>query len=119
MAVHRTASAGTFRIAVDGDTIIATGIHRFWKAGKGWAMARDLKTGDRLRMPGGMVEVRSVESDKNQTVYNLDVAENRDFFVGRHGVLVHDSNFVRPVSDPFDVPAEVVVAIATATQSAR
>ena len=33
--------------------------------------------------------------DKNQTVYNLDVAENRDFFVGQQGVLVHDSNFVK------------------------
>ena len=87
MAVHRTKTAATFRIAVDGETIVATGIHRFWKAGKGWTMARDLKAGDRLRMPGSVVEVRSVENDKNQTVYNLDVAENGDFFVGRQGVL--------------------------------
>ena len=37
-----------------GETIVATGIHRFWKAGKGWTMARDLKAGDRLRMIGGV-----------------------------------------------------------------
>ena len=28
-----------------------------------------------------------MENDKNQIVYNLDVAENGDFFVGRQGVL--------------------------------
>ena len=45
VAVHRNRPAATFRIAIDGETIVATGIHRFWKAGKGWTMARDLKTG--------------------------------------------------------------------------
>ena len=103
MAVHRTKAAATIGVVVDGETIVATGIHRFWKAGKGWTMARDLKAGDRLRMPGSLVEVRTVENDKHQTVYNLDVAENGDFFVGRQGVLVHDSNFVKPVSEPFDL----------------
>ena len=32
-----------------GESIAATGIHRFWKAGNGWTMARDLKPGDRIR----------------------------------------------------------------------
>ena len=32
MAVHRTKTAATIRIVVDGETIAATGIHRFWKA---------------------------------------------------------------------------------------
>ncbi len=118
MAVHRTASASTFRIDLEGDIINATGIHRFWKAGKGWTMARDLKTGDRLRMPGGLVEVRMVESGNQQTVYNLDIADNHDFFVGRQGVLVHDSNFVKPVSDPFDTPAEIAVVTPSAATRA-
>ena len=65
-------------------------------------MARDLKAGDRLRMIGSVVEVKSVDKDKSQTVYNLDVAENRDFFVGSQGLLVHDSNFVKPELEPFD-----------------
>ena len=46
--------APTLRIAVGGEAIVATGIHRFWKAGKGWTMARELKAGDRLRMVGGV-----------------------------------------------------------------
>ena len=96
----------TFRIPIGGETIVATGIHRFWKAGKGWTMARDLKPGDRLRIVGGATEVRSIETDATQPVYNLDVAENRDFFVGNKGLLVHDFSFVQPVWEPFDRPDE-------------
>ena len=48
-------------------------------------MARELKAGDRLRMLGGVVEIESIETDKTQPVYNLDVAQNRDFFVGTRG----------------------------------
>jgi hypothetical protein len=94
--------AQTFRIVIDGETIVATGIHRFWKAGEGWIMARDLKAGDRLRKVDGVATVQSIEPDATQNVYNLNVAENRAFFVGKTGVLVHDVNFVQPVSDPFD-----------------
>jgi Pretoxin HINT domain len=102
MVVHRNQNAATVRIGVAAETIVATGIHRFWKAGKGWTMARDLKVGDRLRVLGSVVEVDSVVKDKPQTVYNLDVALNRDFFVGSQGLLVHDSNFVKPELEPFD-----------------
>jgi hypothetical protein len=102
MVIHRTKSAATIRLKLDDESIAATGIHRFWKAGEGWTLARDLKPGDRVRMVGGTVLVRSVEPDKNQPVFNLDIAENRDFFVGTKGLLVHDSNFVRPVAVPFD-----------------
>ena len=41
-------------------------------------------------------------TDKIQPVYNLDVAENRDFMVGTQGLLVHDFSFVQPVLAPFD-----------------
>ena len=41
-------------------------------------------------------------ADKTQPVYNLDVAHNRDFFVGTKGLLVHDFSFVQPVLEPFD-----------------
>ncbi len=86
VAVHLNRPSPTFRIAIDGETIVATGIHRFWKAGKGWTMARDLKPGDVLiRVIGGVAPVKSIEPDATQPVYNLDVAESRDFFVGNQG----------------------------------
>jgi hypothetical protein len=107
VAIHRSKPTATMRVAVDGETIIATGIHRMWQAGKGWTMARDLKAGDRLRTLGGVTTVRSVETGETQPVYNLDVAENRDFLVGSNGVLVHDFSFVQPVLAPFDRQLEL------------
>ena len=108
VAIHRNPPAATLRIAIPGEMIVATGIHRFWKAGKGWTMARELKPGDRLRMVGGTVEIESIETDKTQPVYNLDVAENRDFFVGGNGLLVHDNSFVQPVLEPCDRQTDLV-----------
>ena len=107
VAIHRNQPAATSRIKIGKESIVATGIHRFWKAGKGWTMARDLKPGDRLRMVGGTVQINSIEADKTQPVYNLDVAENRDFFVGKKGLLVHDFSFVQPVAEPFDRQPEL------------
>ncbi len=107
VTVHRNRPSPTLRMAVDGETIVATGIHRFWKAGQGWIMARDLKPGDRLRVVGATAEVRSIEPDADQPVYNLDVAEDRDFFVGARGLLVHDFSFVQPVLSPFDREPEL------------
>jgi tetratricopeptide (TPR) repeat protein len=107
LVAHRNSPAATLRITAGGESIIATGIHRFWKAGTGWTMARELKAGDRLRMVGGVVEIESIEAGQTQPVYNLDVAQNRDFFVGTKGLLVHDFSFVQPVVEPFDRPAEV------------
>jgi hypothetical protein len=108
MATHCNEPTATLRIAIDGESIVATGIHRFWKAGKGWTMARELEAGDRLRMVGGAVAIAAIHADKTQTVYNLDVAENRDFFVGTKGLLVHDFSFVQPVLEPFDRQPELV-----------
>jgi Pretoxin HINT domain len=102
LATHINGPADTARITVDGETIVATGIHRFWKAATGWTMARDLKPGDPLRMIGGIVTIQSIEPGARQKVFNLTVAENNDFMVGKAGVLVHDFGFVQPVSEPFD-----------------
>ena len=102
LATHRNGPSATLRLTLNGETIVATGIHRFWKAGKGWTMARDLKAGDRLRMIGAIASIQSIEPDATQIVYNLNVGENRDFLVGNSGLLVHDYSAVLPVTSPFD-----------------
>ena len=61
-------------------------------------------------MVGGTVPIESVETDKTQPVFNLNVAENRDFFVGKTGLLVHDFSFVQPVVYPFDRQPELGLA---------
>ena len=102
LATHRNGPSKTLRIAIGNESIVATGIHRFWIAGRGWTMARDLKAGDSLRMIGGTATVESVAPDETQLVYNLTVAADGDFLVGNAGLLVHDYGFVLPVAEPFD-----------------
>ena len=71
-------------------------------------MARDLKPGDLIRVIGSVARVQSIAPDAVQPVYNLDVAESRDFFVGIRAFLVHDFSFVQPVMSPFDRPSLVI-----------
>jgi tetratricopeptide (TPR) repeat protein len=107
LVIHRNEPTATLRIALGDETIVATPIHRFWKPGKGWTMARELKAGDPLRMVGGVIKIQSIEPGETQPVYNLDVAVSRNFFVGNTGLLVHDFSFVQPVTEPFDRPADL------------
>ncbi|MGP0064670.1 MAG: polymorphic toxin-type HINT domain-containing protein [Isosphaeraceae bacterium] len=104
VAVHHNPPNETLRIRLSGESIVATGIHRFWKAGDGWIMARDLKAGDFVRIVGGTARIVRVEPDAVQPVYNLNVASNRDFFVANPGLLVHDFGMVEAVPEPFDAP---------------
>ena len=62
MVVHHNAPAETIRVALDnGETITASTYHRCWQVGKGWAMAKQLRTGDILRTLGGIASVVSLE----------------------------------------------------------
>ena len=63
VATHKNEPSPTLRLKLGDETIVATGIHRFWKAGKGWTMARDLKAGDRISVVGGVTEIQLIEAD--------------------------------------------------------
>ena len=102
VAVYHNPPNATLRIELDDDAIVATGIHRFWKAGRGWVMARELRAGDRLRTLGGVSTVKSVADESVQPVYNLQVAEGESFFVGKIGTLAHDNSLIDPTPNPFD-----------------
>lgn len=104
LVVHRNPPSKTFRIVLGNETIVSSEFHRFWKAGQGWVMARDLKTGDVVRTLGGLVPVGAIDEEKVQPVFNLDVAEDADFFVGRQGALVHDNTLPDLRLPPFDAP---------------
>jgi hypothetical protein len=102
LVVHHNPPSKTFLIKVAGETIVSSPFHRFWKAGRGWVMARDLKPGDTFRLLDGLAAVESVESGPVQPVFNLDIAEDHDFFVGAGGVLVHDNTLPSLRLAPFD-----------------
>jgi hypothetical protein len=110
LAVHRNRPAPTVRISAGGESIVATDLERFWKPGRGWTMARDLDVGDRLRIVGGVIEVASIAHVPSQSVYNVEVAEHGDLFVGAKGILAHDFGFVPAVPEPFDRCSEVTEA---------
>jgi hypothetical protein len=112
VAIYHNPPKPTLRIDLGGEAIVATSIHRFWKAGQGWAMARDLKPGDAIRRLGGTAQVVSVSEETVQPVFNLDVAQSRSFFVGASGALVHDNSLVDPVLHPFDASKAVAAACA-------
>ena len=78
------------RLRIGGEAIVATGIHRFWRAGKGWTVARDLKVGDHLRMVGGMVSVNSIEPGDTQPVKQPRRRRHPRFLCGKNGLLAHD-----------------------------
>lgn len=111
LLTHASPPAATLKLRLGGEELTATGIHRFWRPGKGWTMARDLKAGDLVRTVGGVRTVEAVEPGATQVVFNLDVAENLDFFVGRAGFLVHDFSIVRDPGRPFDAPEVEAVAV--------
>jgi hypothetical protein len=118
LVVHHNPPSRTFRIALGDETIVSSEFHRFWKAGKGWVMARDLKPGDTLRTLGGLAAVSAVDPGGVQPVFNLDVAEDADFFVGRGGALVHDNTLPDLRLAPFDVPPSLATASAPGSISA-
>ena len=102
LTVHRNPPSPTFRITLKGEPIVSSPFHRFWVAGQGWVMARDLKPGDPIRTLGGVAPVESIEADAVQPVYNLDVADDADFFAGPSAALVHDNTLPDPRLAPFD-----------------
>ena len=111
VAVRHNPPSPTLRLTLGSESVVATPIHRFWKAGTGWVMARDLKPGDAVRAIGGVVKVVATEPDAVQPVYNLEVAEGRSYFVGERGALVHDYSPPLPVTGAFDaVPRTVDLA---------
>jgi hypothetical protein len=106
--VHHNPPAPTVKLTLEGGEVLVPSVyHRFWLAGKGWAMARDLKAGDILRARTGRVTVVSAEPGAVVPVYNLSVAYDRTYFVGRRDYLVHDNSLPEPGAiKPFDaVPA--------------
>ncbi len=120
VAIYHNPPQTADRITSDsGDAIVVTGIHWLWKAGEGWRMARELKPGDVLRTLGGVATVKSIESDRNQPVYNLRVADGESYFVGTSGVLAHDNSTINPVPEPFDAVAPPTEAAASSRATPR
>jgi hypothetical protein len=101
--VHHNPPGRTLRVSLSGgESVVCSVYHRFWRAHRGWAMARELEPGDVLRSLGGLARVAKVEPDTAQPLYNLDVAGTRTFFAGANDLLVHDNTLPDHHLRPFD-----------------
>jgi len=84
------------RVRAGGEEIVTTPGHPFWVSGRGWRMAKQLQTGDRVHTLGGALPIDSVETlTKEEPVHNLVVDDFNTYFVGQTGLLVHDSVYRR------------------------
>ncbi len=98
--IHHNPPYKIMRITLSNRDVLATiGYHRVWRAGRGWAQARELERGDRLRTLDGVVTVVAIEKGEEAPVFNLDVAEDHTYFVGEKATLVHD-NTLPPIIPP-------------------
>ena len=113
LRTHHNPPSETLTVRLDdGEAVIASLFHRFWRVGRGWAQARDLKPGDRIRTVGSVATIASVEPGATMPVYNLDVADDHTFFVGAAGYLVHDNGVPDFRARPFDAadPPEAIAS---------
>jgi hypothetical protein len=89
----------TVNLTVNDETITATLGHRFWINGRGWEMARLLKSDMPLHSLDGRVELSAAEPCKpgeEIEAYNLGVDEFHTYVVGKSRLLVHDNSCPRP-----------------------
>ena len=90
-----TAKKDMVKVTVNGEVIESTSKHEYYVIGKGWTEAFKLEEGDiLLNSENEEVLVKNVEliiSDGNEvTVYNMEVADNHNYFVGQEMILVHN-----------------------------
>jgi len=116
LVVHHNPPSKTYQIKLGEETIVSSYFHRFWKAGSGWVMARDLKLGDPIRTLNGTVKVTAIEDGKVVPVFNVDVADDADFFVGELGALAHDNTLPNLRQTPFDAVTTLSDAAATSSR---
>ncbi|MDR3637558.1 MAG: polymorphic toxin-type HINT domain-containing protein, partial [Isosphaeraceae bacterium] len=116
LVVYHNSPGRTLRVALDtGETIVPSIYHRFWRAGQGWAQARELKSGDVVRTLGGRARVTAVEPGATEPVFNLDVASGHTFFVGQSDALVHDNTLPQAHLRPFDAEPPLGATAAAGT----
>ena len=87
------------KVYIENEVIESTNKHPYYVKGKGWTEARYLQTGDILiTSENKEVEIKNIEIVKHtgnelKEVYNMEVNNNHNYYVGDSKVLVHNSPF--------------------------
>ena len=86
LVVHHNPPSKTYQIKLGAETIVSSYFHRFWKAGSGWVMARDLKVGDHIRTLNGTVGVTAIKEGRGRAGVQSRRGRRRRLFRRRRGV---------------------------------
>lgn len=82
------------KIYIEKDYIECTTEHPLYEKNKGWINAIELKEGNILVTEDGIEKrIEKIETSKNNNfinVYNFEVEDNHNYFVGNNKVLVHN-----------------------------
>ena len=81
-----------FEIDLGDEVIKSSGGHPFWVSGQGWVKARELTSGMPIHTVEGVVTVQSLRENGRAVTYNLVVADNSNYFVGKSRILSHDNS---------------------------
>jgi intein/homing endonuclease len=90
-----------YKLKVGNENIEVTSEHPFYVVGKNWVMAKDIKVGDKLKT-SSKSELTISEINYNQVeimVYNVEVNKNKNYFVTKSGVLVHNKKITNKQKD--------------------
>ena len=98
----------TLRVQTDGESWACTPGHLFWVSGRGWQKASQLRVGDVLHAADEPAIVMSVAPGELRETFNLEVADNANYFIGDQMILTHDVTPPRPGRDR--VPGQAYLA---------
>jgi len=76
----------------EAEKIEATAEHPFYVVDQGWQNVGTLATGNLLLSHNGDIEVNSISRELREiAVFNLTVANNHNYYIGKRGILVHNT----------------------------
>ena len=91
------ADKGITEVTVKGNVIESTSGHEYYEVNRGWTSACELKEGDVvLNSNNEEVIIEKVETTEFTgeltTVYNMEVKDNHNYYVGENNILVHNAS---------------------------
>ena len=86
-----------YKIKAGNEIIEVTAEHPFYVVGKEWVKAKDLKQGDKLKTDSkSSLVISDISfSEVEVMVYNIEVNKNKNYFVTKSKVLVHNKKIVK------------------------
>ena len=81
-----------YTLRIENESIVVTGIHRFYIYQKGWIPVSELKINDLVQFADGTLHnIQNIKIEiKVSTVYNFEVSNNHNYYVGNNQILVHN-----------------------------